>query len=48
MEIMRIYYSIAIISFFWIDVPSSSKCIWFGTKMSGTEVNYEVELGEIF
>jgi len=47
-EIMRVYWSIAIISPFWVDVPLSSECIRFGAKMSGMEMNYKVELGEVF
>ena len=46
-EIMRVHWSVAIIFPFWVDVPSSSEGIQFGTKMSGMEANYEVELREV-
>jgi len=44
---MRVYWSIAIISPLWVDVPSSSECVRFGAKASGAEANYEVELREV-
>jgi len=45
---MRVYWSIAIIFLFWVDIPLSSEYIQFGSKMSGTEANYKVELEEVF
>jgi len=47
-EIMRVYWSIAIIFLFWVDVPLSSECVQISFKISGTEANYKVELEEVF
>ena len=47
-EIIRVHWSIAIISLFWIDVLLSSECIQFGAKTSRAEMNYKIELGEVF
>jgi len=44
---MRVHWSVAIISSFWVDTPLSSECVQFGAKMSRMEVNYEVELREV-
>ena len=44
---MRIDYGIASISFFRINIPLSSKSIWFGTKTTGTESDNKVELREV-
>jgi len=45
-EVIKINYSIANISFFRINVPSSSKSIRFGTKISRTKPNDKVKLKE--
>ena len=34
------------IPLFWVDVPAASESVGFGTKLSGAEPDYEVELGE--
>ena len=44
---MRVHWSVAIISSFWVDVLLSSEYVQFGAKMSGMEANYEVELREV-
>jgi len=44
---VRVNYSIASIPLFRIDIPLSSKSIWFGTKITGTEPDNKVELREI-
>ena len=46
--VLWIDLSIAGIPLFWIDVPSSSKRIRLGSKLSGTEPNDEVECAKIF
>ena len=46
-EVVRIYYSIASIPSFKIDVPLFSESIWFGTKMTRTEPNNKVELKKV-
>jgi hypothetical protein len=42
---MGVNLSVVLIPLFGIDVPASSKGIWFSSKFSGTET-YEVELVE--
>jgi len=39
---------IVAIPLFKIDVPSSSECIRFGSKFSGTEIDNEIESRKIF
>src|SRR5882724_3935683 len=39
---------IVAIPLFKIDVPSSSKCVRFGSKFSRTETDYEIESGKVF
>jgi len=46
-KVVRIDCGIASISSFRIDIPSSSESIWFGTKMTRTEPDNKVELGEV-
>jgi len=36
------------IPLFKIDIPSSSKCIGFGSEFSRTETDYEIESGKVF
>ena len=45
-EVIKVNYSIANISFFRINVPSSSKSIRFSTKISKTKPNDKVKLKE--
>ena len=45
-EVSWIYAGIIASPLFRIDVPSSSKSVGFGTKVSGTESDNEVELAE--
>ena len=47
LEVVRVDCGIASISPFRIDIPSSSKSIQFGTKMTRVEPNDKVELGEV-
>ena len=47
-EVSQIYAGIVASPLFRIDVPSSSKSIRFGTKVSRVESDHEVELGEEF
>ena len=44
---MRIDCGIASIPPFRIDIPSSSKSIWFGAKITRTKPNNKVELKEV-
>jgi len=46
-EVVRIDCDIASILSFRIDIPSSSKSIQFGAKMTRMEPDDKVELGEI-
>jgi len=47
LEVVRVDCGIASILLFRIDVPSSSKSIWFGAEMTRVEPNDKVELGEV-
>jgi len=47
LEVVRVNCGIASIPLFRIDVPSSSKSIWFGAKITRTEPDDKVELGEV-
>jgi hypothetical protein len=46
MEVMGVNSSVVLIPLFGIDVPASSKGIWFSSKFSRTEMYEEVELVE--
>ena len=46
LEVSRIYAGIVASPLFRIDVPLSSKSVGFGTKVSRTEVDEQVELAE--
>jgi len=39
---------IVAIPLFKVDIPSSSHCVGFGSKFSGTETDNEIESGNIF
>jgi len=39
---------IVTIPLFKIDVPSSNKCIRFGSEFSGMETDYEIESRKVF
>ncbi len=45
---MRVNSGIVTTSLFKIHIPVMSKCIWLCTKLSGMEVDDEVELGKKF
>ena len=47
LEVIRVDCGIASISPFRIDIPSSSKSIQFGAKMTRVEPNDKVKLGEV-
>ena len=47
LKVVRVDYSIASIPPFRINIPSSSESIWFGAKMTWTESNDKIKLGEI-
>ena len=47
-EVVRINCGIASIPSFRIDIPPSSKSIWFGAKMIRMEPDNKVELREVF
>jgi len=47
-EVVRVDYNIASILPFRIDIPPSSKSIWFGVKITRIEPDDKVELREIF
>ena len=47
LEVVRVDCGIASISLFRIDIPSSSKSIQFGAKMTRVEPNDKVKLGEV-
>ena len=46
-EVMKVDCDIASIPPFRIDIPLSSKSIWFGAKMTRAEPDNKVELGEV-
>ena len=46
-EVVRVDCSIASIPPFRIDIPLSSKSIWFGAEMTRAESDNKVELGEV-
>jgi len=46
-EVVRVDYSIASIPLFRIDIPLSSKSIWFGAKMTRMEPDNKIELREV-
>ena len=48
LEVSWIYAGIIASPLFRIDVPSSSKSVGFGTEVSGTEADDEVELAQEF
>ena len=45
---MEVYYSVASIPFFRVDILLSSESVQFGTKMTRMEPNNKVELREMF
>ena len=47
-EVLWIDTGIVAIPLFKIDVPSSSKCVRFGSELSGMETDDEVEARKIF
>ena len=47
LEVMRVDCSIASIPPFRIDIPSSSKSIWFGAEMTRAEPDDKVELKNV-
>ena len=47
LEVVRVDYGVASIPPFRIDVPSSSKSIWFSAKTTRVEPNDKIELGEV-
>ena len=46
-EVIRVDYGIASIPPFRINVPLSSKSIWFGAKITRIELNDKIELREL-
>ncbi len=44
---MKVYCGIASISLFRINIPLSSKSVWFNAKMTRIEYNNKIELREI-
>ena len=48
MEVSQVYAGVITSPLFRIDVPLSSKSIGFGTEVSRTEMDNEVELAEEF
>jgi len=46
-EVVRVDCAVASIPLFRIDVPSSSKSVQFGAKMTRAELNNKIKLGEI-
>ena len=48
LDISWIYAGIITSPLFRVDIPSSSKSVGFGTEVSGTELDDEVELTEKF
>ena len=47
LEVVRVDYGVASIPPFRIDVPLSSKSIWFCAEMTRAEPNDKVELEEV-
>ena len=48
MQAFGIDTGIVAIPLFTIDIPSYSKCIGFGAKFSGKELDHKVETREVF
>ena len=46
--VLRIYSTVGVISLFGVDVPSSSQCVGFRTKPTGSEPNSQIELSKVF
>ena len=46
--VLWVYSGVVAIPLFWVDVPSSSKRIGFGSQFSGMETYDEVEGGKKF
>jgi len=46
-EVVKVDCSVASISLFRIDVPSSSESVWFGAKMTRAEPDNKIELGKV-
>ena len=46
-EVVKVDCGIASIPPFRINVPSSSKCIWFGAQTTRVKPDDKVELGEV-
>ena len=46
-EVMRVDCGVASISLFWIDIPSSSEGIQFGTKTTRVKPDDKIELGKV-
>jgi len=47
LEVVRVDCGIASIPLFRIDIPSSSKSVQFGAKMTRVETDDKIELGEV-
>ena len=47
LEVVRVDCGVANILPFWIDIPSSSKSIWFGAETTRAEPDDKVELREV-
>ena len=47
-KVLRINSGIVATSFFKVQIPSTSQCIRFGTKLTRAEMNDEVELRQEF
>ena len=46
-EVVRVDYSIASIPLFIVDIPSSSKSIWFGAKITRMEPDDKIKIREV-
>ena len=44
MTVLQVYSTIGFISLFKVDVPSSSQCVRFSTKFTGSEPNEQIKL----
>ena len=47
-EVLWINTGIVAIPLFKVDIPLSSECVRFGSELSGTEMNDEVESRKVF
>ena len=46
-EVVWVDDGVVTVPLFWVDVPTASKCVGFGSELTGAEADNHVELGEV-